>query len=183
MHELAKGKKNHEHCRFCEWLENWEQWKKQEEGRARVICENRGWVALLDKFPRVEGDTLVVSRKPYDDIADTFELSIEETYDFFEIVRRVTSCLKEGLGAQKVYIFSMCEHWEEKDIDYKDKKTSEHLHFHLIPRYSWMKEEVFKPTLIKKEKKEFIPEEVFMIEGKEASNQQLLKVRKKICNV
>jgi len=179
MYRASVRKKNHEHCRFCDWLGNWEQWKKQDEGRARVICENRSWVALLDKFPRVEGDTLVVSRKAYNDIADTSELSIEEAYDFFEIVRSVTNCLKEGLGAPKVYIFSICEHWEKNEISYKDKKTSEHLHFHLIPRYGCMKEESFKPAMI--EKKGFIPEKIFVIEGKEASNQELENVKKKIC--
>lgn len=177
---LIERKKNHENCRFCDLLGNWEQWKKQTEGSARVICENRSWVALLDKFPKVEGDTLVVSRKAYDDIADTSELSIEETCDFFEIVRNVTSCLKEELGAQKVYIFSICEHWDKKDVSYKDKKTSEHLHFHLIPRYDWMKDESFKPTLIKK--KGFVPEKILMIEGKESSIEELKKVKEKICS-
>ncbi len=179
MSELSKRKQNHKRCRFCDWLADWEAWKKTEEGKARAICENRSWIALLDKFPKVEGDTLVISRKPYDDIADTLELSIEETYDFFEIVRNITGRMIERLNAEKVYAMSICEHWEEREISYTDKKTSEHLHFHLIPRYKWMKEATYVPKLIRGNG--FLPERVFMIEGNEASTEDLLKTKNKLC--
>jgi len=144
-----------------------------------VICENRSWIALLDKFPKVEGDTLVVSKKPYDDIADTMKLPIKESYDFFEIVRTIAGHLREKLKAEKVYVMSICEHWEEREISYTDRKTSEHLHFHLVPRYRWMKEKTFKPKLI--ERNGFVPEIVFLMEGTEASTEELLITRNKIC--
>jgi diadenosine tetraphosphate (Ap4A) HIT family hydrolase len=125
-------KENHIRCRFCEWIED-SQWKKSVEGNSRIIDENKYWIACLDKFPKVEGHTLLISKNPYDDISDINRISDEEAIAFFTILQRVTQKLKSTLEVSKVYLMSICEHHRIDEIIYSDKKTSEHLHFHLLP--------------------------------------------------
>lgn len=48
--------------------------------------------------------------------------------EIFKGTLKIARWLKKELGAKKVYIVTMCEHWEGKD-------GTEHLHYHLIPQY------------------------------------------------
>jgi len=162
-----KRKKNHKRCRFCEWIEGGKQWKSGEEGTARLLYENDNWMACLDQFPKVDGHTLIIFKKPYDDISDVSELSNEEACDFFYIMRHVTSKLKKNLKVPKVYVMSICEHYEVDEIKYPDKKTSEHLHFHLLP-------------FDKSSCPMISPEVVFTFEGKKISFTQMKEVNDRI---
>jgi len=161
-------KRNHKHCRFCDWIEGGNKWKLSVEGTARIVDENKNWIACLDKFPKVVGHTLIISKKPYNDIADISELTNEEAYDFFKIMRRVTIKLKKKFNVNKVYVMSICEHYEVDEIVYTDKKTSEHLHFHLLP-YN------------KSNNLMISPETVFTFEEKEMTFNQMKTVKDRIC--
>ena len=160
-------KKNHKSCRFCEWIEGGIQWKLSEEGVARLVDENKNWMACLDRFPKVDGHTLIISKKPYDDISNISELSHEETHDFFKIMRRVTLKLKKNLKVPKVYLMSICEHYEIDEISYSDNKTSEHLHFHLLP-FNKSSSPMINPEL------------VFAFEGKKITFNQMKAVKDRI---
>ena len=58
-------------------------------------------------------------------------------------------------------MYSFCEHWEEDEVAYEDKKTSEHLHFHLVPRYRGMRH------------KELAAEKIFAIPNKTLTEDML----------
>jgi diadenosine tetraphosphate (Ap4A) HIT family hydrolase len=58
--------------------------RKRKEGRERCleITDNEDFVAVLDKFPRIEGEIVIISRKcrdeAYDDISDITKLGNDE---------------------------------------------------------------------------------------------------------
>jgi len=91
----------------------------------------------LDKEPRVPGHTLVISTIHYSDIS---QMNPTRCLDFFEGLIDVSRLLKKKLRLGKfgkVYVMSMCEHWNDKEIG--SKFHTEHLHFHLLPRYPKMR--------------------------------------------
>lgn len=104
--------------------------------------QNKHFFALLDRYPKVTGHTLVVSKQHSNDIT---EASDNEARSLGYILAKMAKLLKKSLNAEKVYIMTMCEHWEPKEIDPKWKEgqkmpdTTEHLHFHLLPRYREMR--------------------------------------------
>jgi len=63
-----RKEKKHKSCRFCEWLQQWNTWKKG-KGKAKCIekTDNDDFVAVFDQFPRVDGEILIISRRTYDD--------------------------------------------------------------------------------------------------------------------
>jgi len=160
-----KGKK-HESCRYCEWLQQWDEWKRC-EGKARCIekTDNEHFVAVLEKFPRIDGEILIISSKhddeAYDDISDISKFSENEGKNLYKILVDTIKLMKTNLKAEKVYLYSFCEHWEKIEIKYEDKKTTEHLHFHLVPRYRGMRHP------------ELAAEKIFNIPTKELSDSML----------
>ncbi len=56
---------------------------------------------------------------------DVSELSEDEAGRVFEECVRVVKAIKEGLGAEKVYLVTMCD------------GELNHLHLQLLPRYAW----------------------------------------------
>jgi diadenosine tetraphosphate (Ap4A) HIT family hydrolase len=135
-------KHNSELCRFCKWFENWTCWS-QCEGKERFITDNEHFAVVLENFPRIDGEVLVISKKhgddAYNDISDIIRFSREERKDFFKILKEIIDKMKNNLKAEKVYLYCFCEHWEKDEIEYQDKLASEHLHFHLVPRYRGMR--------------------------------------------
>jgi diadenosine tetraphosphate (Ap4A) HIT family hydrolase len=133
---IQKRKRNHENCLFCDWLENWEEFSRKNDYRLIEDKREKGYFVILSRNPKMAGHTLVISVDPYDDITD------DATDDFkphfpkkhvLEAVVEFSKRIKKKLHAKKVYVTTMCEHYEPEEI--KEKKTTEHLHFHLYPRY------------------------------------------------
>lgn len=138
MITLEQREKEHKdrNCVFCELVADG---KSIEYRRLRLedIKTNGGKIALamLDKEPKVLGHTLVISRMPLNDITDT--ICRDEKISLFRIALDLAEQLKQILKAEKVYIMSMCEHWEMWET--ANGRTTEHLHFHLVPRYPGMR--------------------------------------------
>lgn len=174
---VKEKKDKHESCRFCEWLRDWENWRMC-EGEARYIMANDDFVAVLEKFPRIDGEILIISRKPYnhndkkhyndkhyEDVSDIIKFTPDEQVNLCKILGETISLMKQNLKAEKVYLYIFCEHWEEHEIAYEDKKTTEHLHFHLLPRYRGMRH------------KELVAEKIFNIPTKKPSDSMLQAVK------
>ena len=135
------GVMNHEACIFCKIAKDLEKFK-EDEGRSRWIMENKYFFVILDKHPKVTGHTLIISKRHADDIT---KLNDDESRSLGHILVKTSKLLQESLNAGKIYIMTMCEHWEPEEIDPKWKNgkempnTTEHLHFHLLPRYENMR--------------------------------------------
>lgn len=90
-----------------------------------VIMENKLAFAVLDKRPKSEGHTLIISKKHHADISD---LSIREILCLFNLVWKRRQQLLE-------------ENPEIKGFNYRINEgkiagqTVFHLHIHVIPRY------------------------------------------------
>ena len=160
--------KTHESCRFCDWLREWDCWKKR-EGKERYIKENDDFAAVLESFPRIDGEILIISKrhdKPYDDVSDIIHFEDAESIHLCKILGDIINLMKQNLKAEKVYLYSFCEHWEKDEIEYEDKLTTEHLHFHLLPRYRGMRH------------KQLAAEKIFEIPNKKELSESVLKALK-----
>lgn len=103
-------------CYICHDLETGTVFGQQD-----VIYEDDLFRVVLDAFPRVEGHTIVVYKPHRDDIS---HLSEDEAGTVFAMCVRVVKAIKEGLGAEKVYLLTMCD------------GQINHLNFQLLPRYA-----------------------------------------------
>jgi diadenosine tetraphosphate (Ap4A) HIT family hydrolase len=167
----------HEKCRFCEWIKDWDSWKEcSGQGKERCIekTDNEDFVAVLEKFPRIDGEILIISRKTgddaYNDVSDIANLTENERENLGDILGKTINLMRQNLKAEKVYLYCFCEHWEEHEIEYEDKLTTEHLHFHLLPRYFGMRH------------KHLAAEKIFSIPTKELNNSQLKALKEKLLN-
>jgi len=143
-------------CLFCKWIES---------GYEDVIKENRllnnpdedGYLVVLDRDPKVTGHTLIISKKTKPHYSDITELKNDVENDnemrIFrgvvewahkikdEINKKVDKDFDEGEEGEekvkKVYILSMCDHWTKKELRERWQDATEHLHFHLVPRYDF----------------------------------------------
>jgi len=86
-----------------------------------VIADEERIRIVLDSNPRARGHTIVVW-KPHR--ADFSELEPGETAELFVRCTDVANAIKQGLGAEKVYLVTMCD------------GEPNHLHIQLIPRYA-----------------------------------------------
>jgi diadenosine tetraphosphate (Ap4A) HIT family hydrolase len=86
-----------------------------------IIHGDERFRVVLDLNPRAHGQTIVVY-KPHR--ADFTELTPEETASLFALCTRVANAIKQGLGAERVYLVTMCD----GEIN--------HLHVQLLPRYA-----------------------------------------------
>lgn len=108
------------------------------------------------------GHTLMVSKEHYSDIT---KLNLEDpsTNKILKAVVYWAKRLKEVLLAEdehaKVYVMTICEHWDPAELR-PGQKTTEHLHFHLLPRYKEMrtKELAGEKLLSRREDKEWYPD-------------------------
>lgn len=158
MKKLTKHEKRN--CLFCNL-------KKHLEGREkyRVLKVDHSDICyvLLDKYPKILGHSLVVAKSPFDDLTDTLSNADEsEKTKMLEATIELARRLKRVLGAEKVYVMSMCEHWEMWES--YDGTTSEHFHFNLVPRYHGMRN------------KRQAAENLLAREGKEQKEDDLKKI-------
>ena len=86
-----------------------------------IIEEDERFRVVLDLNPRARGHTIVIY-KPHR--ADFTELAPEETAALFTRCTRVANAIKRGLGAEKVYLVTMCD------------GGLNHLHVQLLPRFA-----------------------------------------------
>jgi diadenosine tetraphosphate (Ap4A) HIT family hydrolase len=170
-HKNAHFERN---CLCCEWLHNLdkpdtdeksEKYRKIDLGKE----EDKVAFAILDKSPKILGHTLVISRKPFHDITDKIDgIKNEEKVKVFEAAMWLAEKLKKRLRAEKVYIMTMCEHWEIWETE--KGWTTEHLHFHLVPRYKGMRT------------KDLAAEKLLTREGTEVDKEPLIRLAKLINN-
>ncbi|CAA9582111.1 MAG: hypothetical protein AVDCRST_MAG87-3495 [uncultured Thermomicrobiales bacterium] len=90
-------------------------------GDQTVIADNARIRIVLDPNPKSRGHTIVVW-KPHQ--ADFSELEPGETAELFVRCTELANAIKRGLGAEKVYLVTMCD------------GEPNHLHIRLIPRYA-----------------------------------------------
>lgn len=119
-----------------------DKYKNEDEGRSRWIGEYKHFFVILDLYPKITGHTLIISKRHANDIT---ELTENESRSLGPVLVETAKSLKQSLNASKIYVMTMCEHWEPDEIDPKWKKgqklpnTSEHFHFQLLPRYEKMR--------------------------------------------
>lgn len=102
-------------CYVCRDLET-----KSVFGEQHVIHEDEEFRIVLDPYPRVEGQTILVYKPHREDLS---VLPEQEVGPVFRMLVRVVKAVKEGLQAEKVYVLTM-----------SDGQPS-HLSFQLLPRW------------------------------------------------
>jgi diadenosine tetraphosphate (Ap4A) HIT family hydrolase len=90
-------------------------------GNESLVYEDELFKVALERYARARGHTIVVY-KPHR--ADLSELSDAEAGRVLAVCVRVIQALKAALGAEKVYLNTMCD----GDLN--------HLHLQLLPRYA-----------------------------------------------
>jgi len=86
----------------------------------RVFYEDDRIMCLFEQYPRALGHTIILTKVHYEDIS---EMPLDLGRHIFDLTKDIISHIKEKLGAEKVYMCTMC-----------DGKRN-HLHFQLLPRY------------------------------------------------
>ena len=102
-------------CYICRDLETGEVF-----GEQPTVYDDERLRVVLTLFPRMKGHTIVIFKPHREDIS---EINGEETSEIFGLCVRMTNAIKRGLGAEKVYMNTMCD----GEIN--------HLHIQLFPRY------------------------------------------------
>ncbi len=86
-----------------------------------VVYEDALFKVVLEQYPRMRGHTLVVYKPHREDIS---YLTDEESSRVFAMSVKVAKAIKVALGAEKVYLNTMCD------------GGINHLHIQLFPRYA-----------------------------------------------
>lgn len=102
-------------CYACHDLATGELFREQ-----HVVFEDSLFRVALDLNPRMRGHTIILFKPHHEDLS---ELSEEEAGQVFAFCVLVTRAIKEGLGAEKVYLNTMCD------------GGINHFHLQLFPRY------------------------------------------------
>jgi len=90
-------------------------------GNAYILYEDELFKVALERYARAKGHSIVVYKPHRTDLS---ELSDAEAGGVFAVCVRVVQALKEALGAEKVYLNTMCD------------GGINHLHLQLFPRYA-----------------------------------------------
>lgn len=93
-----------------------------DENPKRRIWEGEHWVAILDKYPLVEGHSLILPKKEIDHIT---KMSKEQEESMGHAISEVASILKRTYG-EGVLVSIKCGKGSARTIS--------HLHIHVIPR-------------------------------------------------
>jgi diadenosine tetraphosphate (Ap4A) HIT family hydrolase len=102
-------------CYSCYDLETNQLFRDQ-----HVVYDDDLFRVVLETYPRMRGHTIVLYKPHREDFAELLE---DEVAVVMLACLRVMQALKEGLGAEKVYLNTMCD------------GTINHLHLQLFPRY------------------------------------------------
>lgn len=104
-------------CPTCYDLENGDLFSSDD----RRLFEDERFLVILERYPRMRGHTIVVYKPHREDIS---ELSEDESALVMTMCIRTVQALKHALGAEKVYVNTMCD------------GRPNHLHLQLFPRYA-----------------------------------------------
>lgn len=104
-------------CFFCKII------NKQEP--AKIIYEDDNAIAILDVFPRALGHTMIL---PKIHVENIIELPDDKIEGVFKAVKKTTELLKKSLAPEGFTIG--INHGKVSG------QTVEHLHIHIIPRWS-----------------------------------------------
>ncbi len=85
-----------------------------------IVFEDDLFRVALDLYPRMRGHTIVLYKPHREDLS---QLTEEEASRIFALCVLITTAIKEGLGAEKVYLNTMCD------------GGINHFHLQLFPRY------------------------------------------------
>jgi diadenosine tetraphosphate (Ap4A) HIT family hydrolase len=102
-------------CPSCQSLQTGEPY-----GNQHVLYEDDLFLVKLEDYPRARGHTIVLYKPHREDIS---ALSEGEAARVFTQCVRVVKAIKIALGAEKVYLNTMCD------------GPINHLHLQLLPRY------------------------------------------------
>jgi histidine triad (HIT) family protein len=91
---------------------------------AEILYEDDNTLAFLDIAPNSPGHTLVVPKKPFVNIFDIDDATLEAV---MHTVRKIAPAVRDGVDAKGVHINS--NHGEEAG------QVVPHLHIHIIPRH------------------------------------------------
>lgn len=134
-----------EDCLFCK--PNFTMWRNID----RKFYEDKYTIALLAQGQEVRGYSLVILKKHYTDLA-TF-IPHQQRGALIKTVNRIAFELKRRLGAERIYVASLCD-------------GVEHLHFHLIPRYKWTEDDKERYRETFKDSRPWETIESYIIDGK-----------------
>jgi histidine triad (HIT) family protein len=81
-------------CLFCEIAKG--------EINTYKIYENKGYIAILDIFPNIKGQTLVMPKKHIG--SNAFDLNDKELAEFIKITKKVAKLLENKLGVGRVHL-------------------------------------------------------------------------------
>lgn len=114
-------------CLFCKIINR--------EVPANILYEDEDILVFLDAFPDVEGHTLVIPKKHYEDI---LEVSDETLIKMYRVGKEMSKKLMDNLGKNSLTYL----------INYGEAQAIKHIHLHLLPDYGkkvnkMSKEEVF----------------------------------------
>ena len=90
-------------------------------GKEGMIYENELYKVVLEQRPRMRGHTIIVYKPHCEDIS---QLPEDKVGPLFQFTLKVIQALKKSLGAEKVYLNTMCD------------GPVNHLHLQLFPRYA-----------------------------------------------
>ncbi len=89
-------------------------------GDQHIVFDDGLFRVALDLYPRMRGHTILLYKPHREDLS---ELTDDEAGRIFAFCVLVTKAIKEGLGADKVYVNTMCD------------GGINHFHLQLFPRY------------------------------------------------
>lgn len=105
---------------ICPSCENKKTQKVFIEDSDLQLYEDNNFRVMLEYNPRRSGHTIILFKEHCEDLS---EFPINLAQEFAKLVNSIVWALKEVLGAEKVYIVSMCD------------GGPNHLHYQLIPRF------------------------------------------------
>lgn len=104
-------------CLFCDIVAN--------KTPAYKVYEDEDTIAILDIFPTTEGHTLIIPKKHYDNYLEAELNSLEKINSTIKLLSKKYI---DSLNCKGFNIITNCGSVAGQTIN--------HLHFHLIPRYS-----------------------------------------------
>lgn len=114
-------------CLFCKIV--------KKEVPAHILYEDEDILVFLDAYPNVEGHTLVIPKKHYEDI---YEVTDEVLCKMYKVGKDITKNLMNKLDKNALTFL----------INYGEAQAIKHIHLHLMPEFGkcqmkLSKEEVF----------------------------------------
>jgi len=103
-----------------------------------VIYQDDDCIAILDKYPIDNGQSLVITKKPYEKLTD---MDVDEVAKLFSKIPKIASAIIKATNADA---FSIAQNNGKAA-----KQIVPHVHVHIIPRYNktgilWTKRKILK---------------------------------------